>query len=252
MGTIKDYRNMVEQPWGKLFYEMIFKQLNIPDDKKKRILDFGAGFCITANHYAKNHEVIAVEPNEEMYSLRVEENEYTLITQGLDYLKTVPDNSVDVVICHNVLEYVENKEEILKQFERVLKPEGILSIIKHNLFGRVMGSAVLGDNPQAALDLLNEVSEDSMFGNRSVYSNESLVEALSQEMSLSDSYGIRTFFGLSSNNEIKSTNEWYQPMLELEIKASIMEEFKKIAFFNHLIFKKRIRRAEENNRLYKP
>ena len=29
-------------------------------------------------------------------------------------------------------------------------------------------------------------------------------------------------------------------MLELEIKASIMEEFKKIAFFNHLIFKKKL------------
>ena len=240
MGTIKDYRNMVEQPWGRMFYELIYKQLNIPKEKKIRIIDFGAGFCITANHYAKNHEVIAVEPNEEMYNLRVGGNDYTLITQGLDYLKSVPDNSIDVVLCHNVLEYVENREEVLEQLVRVVKPEGILSVIKHNLFGRVMGSAVLGDNPQAALDLLNHGSEDSMFGNRSVYSNESLIEALSREMSLTDSYGIRTFFGLSSNNEIKFANEWYQPMLELEIKASIMEEFKKIAFFNHLIFKKKL------------
>ena len=34
MGTIKDYRNMVEQPWGKMFYEMIYKQRNIFIDKK--------------------------------------------------------------------------------------------------------------------------------------------------------------------------------------------------------------------------
>ena len=238
MGTIKDYRNMVEQPWGKMFYEMIFKQLNIQNDKRIRILDFGAGFCITANHYAKNHEVIAVEPNEEMYGMRVEENEYTLIKQGLDYLRTVPDNSVDAVICHNVLEYVENKEEILKQFVRVLKTEGTLSIIKHNLFGRVMGSAVLGDNPHAALDLMNNVAEDSMFGNRDVYSNEFLIDVLSGEMALSETYGIRAFFGLSSNNEIKYTDDWYKAMLELEIKTSTMDEFRKIAFFNHLIFKK--------------
>ena len=190
---------MVDQPWGRMFYEMIFKQLNISNDKRIRILDFGAGFCITANHYAKNHDVVAVEPNEEMYSLRVEENEYTLITQGLDYLKTVPDNSIDFVICHNVLEYVENKEEILKQLVRVLKQEGTLSIIKHNLFGRVMGSAVLGDNPHAALDLLNNVAEDSMFGNRDVYGNEFLTDLLSGEMALSEAYGIRAFFGLSSN-----------------------------------------------------
>ena len=230
---------MVDQPWGRMFYEMIFKQLNITNDKRIRILDFGAGFCITANHYAKNHDVVAVEPNEEMYSLRVEENEYTLITQGLDYLKTVPDNSIDFVICHNVLEYVENKEEILKQLVRVLKQEGTLSIIKHNLFGRVMGSAVLGDNPQAALDLLNNVAEDSMFGNRDVYGNEFLTDLLSGEMALSETYGIRAFFGLSSNNEIKYTDDWYKAMLELENKTSTMEVFKKIAFFNHLIFEKR-------------
>ena len=239
MGTIKDYRNMVEQPWGKMFYELIYKQLNISDEKRIRILDFGAGFCITANHYAKNHEVIAVEPNEEMYSLRIDENDYTLITQGLDYLKTVPNNSIDVVLCHNVLEYVENREAILLQLVRVIKPEGILSVVKHNLLGRVMGSAVLGDDPKAALDLLNDGSENSMFGSRSVYSNESLVEALSQDMVLSDTFGIRAFFGLSSNSEIKSTNEWYLPMLTLEIKASTMDEFKKVAFFNHLVFKKK-------------
>jgi len=238
MGTIKDYRKMVEQPWGRMFYEMIYKQLDFSGDKRLRILDFGAGFCITADHYAKDHEVIAVEPNEEMYSMRVKENEYTLITQGLDYLKTVPDNSIDVVLCHNVLEYVDNREEILKQLARVVKPEGILSIIKHNLYGRVMGSAVLADDPQAALDLLNEVPEDSMFGNRSVYSDELLIEALSQEMTLSEKFGIRAFFGLSSNNEIKSKKEWYQPMLELEIKASTMDEFKRVAFFHHLVFRK--------------
>ena len=238
MGTIKDYRKMVEQPWGKMFYEMIYHQLDFSGDKRLRILDFGAGFCITADHYAKDHEVIAVEPNEEMYSLRVKENEYTLIMQGLDYLKTVPDNSIDVVLCHNVLEYVDNREEILMQLARVVKPEGILSIIKHNLYGRVMGSAVLADDPQAALDLLNEVPEDSMFGNRSVYSDELLIEALSQEMTLSKTFGISALVGLSSNNEIKSKKEWYQPMLELEIKASTMDEFKKIAFFHHLVFRK--------------
>ena len=238
MGTIRDYRNMVEQPWGKMFYELIYEQLNISEEKRVRILDFGAGFCITANYYAKNHEVVAVEPNEEMYNLRAEDNEYTLITQGVDYLKAVPDNYFDVVLCHNVLEYIENREAVLDQLVRVVKPEGILSIVKHNLLGRVMGSAVLADDPNVALELLNNISEDSMFGNRSVYSNELLIETLSHDMKLSDSYGIRTFFGLSSNNEIKHTNEWYQSMLALEIKTSTMEEFKKIAFFNHLIFKK--------------
>lgn len=237
-GAISDYRKMVDQPWGKMFYELIFRQLTLSDGAKK-ILDFGAGFCITASHYSEKNEVIAVEPNEEMRSLRVEGGNYTLIGEGLDYVKTIEDSSIDVVICHNVMEYVDNKEEILSELVRVLKPGGCLSIIKHNLLGRAMGSAILADDPKTALNLLNNVGENSMFGSREVYSNEFLTDYLSADMELAELYGIRTFFGLSSNNEIKYTDEWYDSMLELEDRASRMDEYKKVAFFNHLIFKKK-------------
>ena len=237
-GSVKDYRKMIEQPGGRMFYDLLYRQLIIPDDKKARILDFGAGFCLTAGHYAERHEVIALEPDEEMRSLRVE-GAYILIPQGLEYLRTIEDSSVDVVICHNVLEYTNDREEILTQLVRVLREDGILSVIKHNLPGRVLGSAVLGDNPGAALDLLDHVAEDSMFGSRDVYSNEYLMECISDRAALEAVYGIRTFFGLSSNNEIKFTDEWYRSMLELETRVSNIDEFRRIAFFNHLIFRKR-------------
>lgn len=238
-GSIKDYRNMVEQPWGKMFYDLVFRQLNIQNDKRLKILDFGAGFCLTADHYAKYHDVIAVEPNQEMYDLRVNKNDYKLAEGGIDYLQDIKDSTFDVVICHNVLEYTADKEIILKHLVRVLKTDGLLSIVKHNELGKVMAFAVLNDNPKEALEILRkENDESSIFGNRDVYSNEYLVNYLVEEMALKDSFGIRTFFGLSSNNEIKFTDEWYQSMLELETKASNIDEYKKIAFFNHLIFKK--------------
>ncbi|MCR4792230.1 MAG: class I SAM-dependent methyltransferase [Lachnospiraceae bacterium] len=237
--SIKEYRNMVDKPWGKMFYDLIFFQLDIPEDNRLKILDFGAGFCITSDHYSKHHDVTAVEPNEEMLSLRVTGDGFTLINAGIDHLKTIADDSFDVVICHNVLEYVENKTEILEQLVRVLKPGGRLSIIKHNMPGRVMAMAVMADNPKGALDLLNsENEENSMFGNRSVYDNDFLTEFFSGKAELKKTFGIRTFFGLSSNNEIKNTDEWYGSMLELEKKTCAVDEYKKVAFFNHLIFVK--------------
>ena len=237
--SISEYRKMIDQPWGRMFYDLIFRQLLIPDCRRARVLDFGAGFCVTANHYAKDHDVTAVEPNEEMRSLRIKGNDYTLIPQGAEYLTRVESGSVDVVICHNVLEYADNRDQILEQLKRVLKPGGLLSVIKHNLPGRVMGCAVLGDNPKAELDLLNSAAENSMFGSRSVYSNEDLMAVLGGEMTLTGIYGIRAFFGLSSNNEIKYTDEWYRSMLELETRVCVMEEYRKVAFFNHLIFRKK-------------
>ena len=42
----------------------------LQDIKGKRVLDFGSGFGLVANHLAQNNEVLAVEPNEEMVALR--------------------------------------------------------------------------------------------------------------------------------------------------------------------------------------
>ena len=211
--AIKNYRNMVDQPWGRMFYELIYRQLDIKDDRKLRILDFGAGFCITADHYAGFHDVIALEPNDEMRLFCVKNNPYVLVDKGIDHLMTMEDDSFDLVICHNVLEYTTDKAKILDQLVRVTKPKGILSIVKHNLYGRVMASAVLSDDPKMALSLLNQEDENSMFGKRDVYSNEWLIKLLEEKMDLVDTYAIRTFFGLSSNNYIKYTGDWYKSML---------------------------------------
>ena len=225
--SIKDYRELIEQPWGRMFYEMIYRQLSIPDNAKLNILDYGAGFCVTANQYAKNHNVTAVEPNNDMLNMRIKDNDFTLINGDIEILKDMPSGNFDLVLCHNVLEYVPDKEIILKELTRVLKQGGKLSIVKHNLAGRILAYAVFGDDPKSALELLNKSRDDegSMFGSRDTYSNDYLINNSDKlGLMIYNIYGIRTFFALSSNDKIKYTDEWY----------------KNIAFFNHLIFTKKI------------
>lgn len=48
-----------------------------------------------------------------------------------------------MIFCYNVLEYVPDREEILKEFYRLLKPEGFVSLVKHNRPGRVMQMVAL-------------------------------------------------------------------------------------------------------------
>lgn len=239
--SIKDYRRMIEKPWGKMFYDMIYRQLSLPVDPPLDILDFGAGFCVTAGHYAQHHRVTAVEPDEEMLNLKLPNN-YGMecIHGGLETLRQQNDGAFDLVICHNVLEYVPDKEEILQELTRVLKPGGMLSIVKHNLPGRIFASAVFSDDPAAALELLScSDNADTMFGRRDTYSNEYLIAQCRQMgLSMEKRFGIRTFFALSTNDEVKFTNEWYDNMLELEMKTCRLDLYKDIAFFNHLLFKK--------------
>lgn len=239
--SVKDYRELIDKPWGRMFYDMIYNQLDLRDNKRIHILDFGAGFCVTANHYAKNHNVTAVEPSKEMLSIRLKENDFTLLNGGIELLKDMPDNSFDLIICHNVLEYVPDKKIIIKELTRVLKPNGKLSIVKHNLTGRIFAYAVFGDNPKSALELMNknDDNESNMFGNRDTYRNEDLIQYCTcLGLKVDSIYGIRTFFALSSNDDIKYTDEWYKNMLELEMQTCNIEKYKDIAFFNHLVFTK--------------
>ncbi len=240
--SINDYRQLIDKPWGRMFYDIIFRQLDLSNNTPIKILDFGAGFCVTANHYSEHHIVTAVEPNEEMIKLSIHENNFDIIHGGIETLNTYADNSFDFVICHNVLEYVPDKELILGKLARVLKPGGKLSIVKHNLMGRIVAYAVFSDDPNAALNLLESGdNENNMFGRRDTYDNEYIIGlGLKYGLSVEKILGVRTFFALSKNNDIKFTQEWYDNMLALEMKTCNSHEYNSFSFFHHLILEKHI------------
>lgn len=255
--SIDDYRKLVEQPWGKMFYDTIYEQLNLPMDRRLEILDYGAGFCVTADHYAQIHNVTAIEPSGEMSKRRFQTNNYRFLTGDIEKLRTMPGDYYDVVICHNVLEYADDKEEILKELIRVLKPEGKLSVIKHNMAGRIVAAAVFDDDPELAVRLLNSEQKtgENFFGSRNVYEDDFLLNIAGNYKLICDHvYGIRTVFALSKNNEIKYTDKWYRNMLKLELSLCDAEEYKNISFFHHLIFtkphKRRIRYSGTHPRKY--
>ena len=238
--SIEDYRKLIEQPWGKMFYDMIFRQLNFQNDRKLNILDYGAGFCVTASYYAESHNVTAYEPNPEMFEKRVD-GDYRLITSEND-LDKLNENSFDIVICHNVLEYVLNPVEILNEIIKFLKPNGFLTIVKHNLKGRILAQAVFSDDPAGALNLLNSQSDNgtNLFGKRGTYGNDMLLNfAENNGLVCENIFGIRTFFAMSTNFEIKYTDEWYKNMLELEMQTCDVDEYKNVSFFHHLIFRRK-------------
>jgi ubiquinone/menaquinone biosynthesis C-methylase UbiE len=133
--TIINNDNKLE-PWELLQKKMIWKQLSFIH--KKKVLDFGSGEGITANHFAFNNEVVAIEPSDEMINSRVEDNQYLQIKGSLNALEEIEDNSFDIILCHNVLEYAEERIYIVREFARILMDGGILSVVKHNRNGRVM------------------------------------------------------------------------------------------------------------------
>ena len=222
--------------WDRLFKKIVWAQLG--EISGKKILDFGSGEGITANHFAKNNEVVAVEPSEEMLATAWKDYEYSQILGDVNELAAIDDETFDVVICHNVLEYIDDKALVIKELTRVLKKDGIISIAKHNRAGRVMQMAVLLDDFEKANALLDgENSTASKFGAIRYYEDEDILRWI-PELTVSEVFGIRTFWDLQQNQENHGDEEWQDKMIQLEMRVSQIPEFRDIAFFHHLKLKK--------------
>ena len=222
--------------WERLFKKIVWNQLGNIEGKK--ILDFGSGEGITANHFAEKNDVTAIEPSEEMLANAWKDYEYTQIVGDASTLSAFKDETFDIIICHNVLEYIDDKDVVLKELARILKKDGILSIAKHNRAGRVMQMAVLLDDFEKANALLDgENSTASKFGAIRYYEDQDICNWV-PELTVSENFGIRTFWDLQQNQEKHGIEEWQNKMMQLEMRVAQISEYRDVAFFHHLILKK--------------
>lgn len=222
--------------WERLFKKIVWKQLG--DMEGKKILDFGSGEGITANHFAEKNDVTAIEPSKEMLSNAWKDYEYTQIVGDVNALSAFKNETFDMIICYNVLEYIDDKAAVVKALARVLKKDGIISIVKHNRAGRVMQMAVLLDDFEKANEILDgKDSTASKFGTIRYYEDNDITK-WEPQITVSDILGIRTFWDLQQNQQKHGDEAWQEKMLQLELRVSQMQEYKNIAFFHHLLLKK--------------
>lgn len=223
--------------WELLQKEITWDQLG--DIKNKKILDFGSGKGLTAFHFAKDNEVVAIEPRADMIADRYEKDNYIQICGNRNNLKEFEDESFDVILCHNVFEYALEREDIIKEFTRLLKKDGFISILKHNRPGRVMQMVVLLNNFSHANEILDGGNGKSNgFGDIHYYDDSDIVKWSDNKLKINKVLGIRTFWDMQQNQDIQKDEKWQKEMIEIEEKVSEIDEYKSIAFFHHVILRK--------------
>lgn len=235
MVNVDAYRSMLAQPWGKIQYEITFAQLTHLENKE--ILDFGAGFGLVSDFLSQNNKVIAVEPNADML-FADDSQTFTKLHGSLDVLESFADQTFDVICCHNVLEYIEPKERTayLDQFRRLLKPNGQLSVIKHNPAGKVLQAVVFSNDTELAQNLLDGKEFHSQsFSQGSTYSTEDLLYW--SKMTLENYLAIRTFYSLQPNI-FKTEKDWLEKMTKIELAVADQKPYKDISFLQHVWLRK--------------
>ena len=228
---IQQYKQMLEQPWGKIQYVITFAQLE--HIKGKKILDFGSGFGLVSHFLAQNNEVVAIEPQQEML-FAYSNHTYKKILGSLEQVEKFESESFDIVLCHNVLEYIDEncRLKYLSELKRVLKQDGKLSIIKHNQVGKIMQAVVFSNDVDQALDLLNGNEFKSVsFSQGTTYTIDELLEM--SKMKLENYQAIRTFYSLQMN-EVKTKDNWLEKMTEMELAVCDLYPYKDISFLQHV------------------
>ena len=234
---IKAYQEYVNAPWGKLFYRILHSQLDLEtkSNNNLKVLDFGSGFGITANYLSTNNDVTGVEPDTKMINNSLKT--FNIVKGGFEVLAQLENETYDLVICHNVLEYIDNSKIVLEQFRRLLKKNGRLSIVKHNLAGKINSLAVYCESPGAALSVMkgNHQVESDKFGQIKYYEINSKTF---NHYRVIKEYGIRVFYGNVYRNEIKYEEKWNEEMFELEMAVCENMVYSNIAFWKHIILEK--------------
>lgn len=235
--NLKAYYDSLYKPWGKMFYTLLWEQLSFLSDCK--ILDYGSGFGITACHLAANNDVIAIEPNLDMIHMRAYEHEYRQIWGGAERLKDFKDATFDVIICHNVLEYISNRDEVFREFVRLVKPYGWISLVMHNHTSRVMEKVFFESDLREILDLMEGGPLNiKHFGKIDEYTIDDIM-SWSDEICIEDILGIRNFWPLQEYLKSNEMDDWKKLMIKAELKACDKEIFKNMAFFHHILIRKR-------------
>jgi len=121
------------------------------------VVDVGAGTGGYAVRVAAlGHHVTVVDPSPDALTAanwRATELGVTLTAiqgEAADLPAIVGEDAADLVVCHNVLEYVEDPAAAMVAIARVLRPGGTVSVLAANVVGAILQRALAGRYDEAA------------------------------------------------------------------------------------------------------
>lgn len=211
------------------------------------VLDIGGGTGGFAVRIAeRGHDVRVIDPSPDALAAlgrRAEERQVAdriHAEQGdlTDLATLVPAESVDVVLCHGVLEVVTDPATALASVAAVLRPGGVLSLLVAQRHAAVIARAMAGHFQQAR-DLLESGVGAPPTTSRSAgrrFTSAEVEELLhAAGLVVAGRQAIRVFSDIVPGSLHDSEPGAAEALVELERLASTMPEFLPIATQVHLV-----------------
>jgi S-adenosylmethionine-dependent methyltransferase len=258
------YAAYLETPEGRLRCDLAFANLQeflpLPQATwSLRALDLGCGTGATGVRLARlGIQVTLLDSSAAMLDIAKRAageagvTEKIALKQGdaAEVANLFPMESFDVVLCHNILEYVDNPSAVLSAAARVMRSDSrriaILSVLVRNWAGEVFKAGIQeGDLGAAEHNLTAEWGYESLYGGRvRLFTTNSLVSMLKRtSLAVTAKRGVRVISDYLPPQVSRSAD--YERIFQLERKLSTRSEFVAVARYTQYLAHCAGRAAEE-------
>lgn len=244
------YAAYLETPEGRLRTDLAFANvrefLPLQTEDSLQALDIGGGTGAIGVRLARlGHHVTLLEASREMLEIADRaakgasvDGKIALKFGNADQLENLFDaHSFDVILCHNVLEYVDNPDAVLRSCARLLcDSSSLLSVLVRNRAGEVLKSAILGgDLENAEKNLTAESVKENLYGGRSRLFSPDTLRASLKAASL-ESIATRGVRVISDYLPAKvNRNDDNDRIFQLDRELGRRQEFAAVARYTHCL-----------------
>jgi S-adenosylmethionine-dependent methyltransferase len=206
------------------------------------VLDIGGGTGGFAVRVAElGHRVTVVDPSPDALAAldrRAREQGVAVTGQQgdvADLLEVTGPGSADVVLCHGVLEVVDDPAAALATIRRVLRPGGSLSLLVGQRHAAVVARAMAG-HFQQALGLLDDAVPSGRSGHR--FTHHELIGLLADAgFEVASVHGVRVFADLVPGSLLDLEPGASSALVALEHAVSERPEYLPLATQLHVLAK---------------
>ena len=243
------YAEYLKKPEGRLRLDLAFANLQefLPRSKDLlSALDVGGGTGATAGRLTRfGFNVTILDSSRDMLQIAdrvlsaVSGSEKIALKYGnaAQLANLFPEGSFDLVLCHNVLEFVDDPDAVLRGVASLVRgSSAVLSVLVRNRAGEVLKAAINeGDLESAERGLDAEWGYESLYGGRVRLFTLDEIRAMLKRAQLEviAERGVRV---LSDYLPAKVSREAdYERIFELERKLGQRPEFAAVARYTHYL-----------------
>lgn len=225
-----------ESPWARLRY--VVTEANLCrhlDPTPQRVLDIAGGSGLDAVRLAaRGHEVTVLDPAGAMLRNAKEHAEVFDVADRLHVVQAsaedVPElfglDEFDVVLCHNLLQYVEDPATVLAAVTRPLRVGGLLSVLAPNPDAEPLRVAIRDLDPDRALVGMDPAAPTAAG---------TIAQLTALGFGLILRYGVGCVYDLIADDGVKQDAQFLAELERLELAMADRMPYLQTARYFHLL-----------------